>query len=81
MKAFVRRLTTRHNLDRIDELDETDPFGGSYHHGGPYEAIGTSLPHPTLPRMSSNAAPRKGNIHPSRREVCQAFAYHCPSCS
>ncbi|KAH0838158.1 hypothetical protein J3R83DRAFT_6409 [Lanmaoa asiatica] len=39
MKALVRRLTSRHNLDRIDELDETDPFGGSYHHDGPYEAI------------------------------------------
>lgn len=26
-------------LDRIDELDETDPFGIGSHHRGPYEAI------------------------------------------
>ncbi|KAG6381018.1 hypothetical protein JVT61DRAFT_5413 [Boletus reticuloceps] len=61
MKAFVRRLTTRNEiLDRIDELDETDPFGGSYHHDGPYEAIGSNLVQPALPR--------RGNIHRSRRE-------------
>ncbi|EGO00308.1 hypothetical protein SERLA73DRAFT_73027 [Serpula lacrymans var. lacrymans S7.3] len=29
-------------LDRIDELDESDPFGG-WHHRGPYEAIGSNL--------------------------------------
>ncbi|KAF8445763.1 hypothetical protein L210DRAFT_3528352 [Boletus edulis BED1] len=61
MKAFVRRLTTRNNiLDRIDELDETDPFGSSYHHDGPYEAISSNLAQPTLPR--------RGNAHRSRRE-------------
>lgn len=27
------------SLDRIDELDETNPFGSHLHHGGPYEAI------------------------------------------
>ena len=26
------------DLDRIDELDETSPWGVSLHHGGPYEA-------------------------------------------
>jgi hypothetical protein len=26
------------NLDRIDELDETNPWGIALHHGGPYEA-------------------------------------------
>ncbi|KAF8560195.1 hypothetical protein OG21DRAFT_1492589 [Imleria badia] len=57
MKALVRRLTTRHNLDCIDELDETDPFGGSYHHDGPYEAIGTNLAQP----HSSSDAPRKSS--------------------
>jgi hypothetical protein len=30
-------------LDRIDELDETDPFGGAVHHKGPYEAINAIL--------------------------------------
>ncbi|PCH33907.1 hypothetical protein WOLCODRAFT_141864 [Wolfiporia cocos MD-104 SS10] len=27
------------DLDRIDELDESDPRGLAWHHGGPYEAI------------------------------------------
>lgn len=31
--------SNRHdNLDRIDELDETNPWGIGFHHGGPYEA-------------------------------------------
>lgn len=25
-------------LDKIDELDETNPWGVALHHGGPYEA-------------------------------------------
>ncbi|KAF5352782.1 hypothetical protein D9756_006041 [Leucocoprinus leucothites] len=29
----------RPDLDRIDELDETNPFGLAVHHRGPYEAI------------------------------------------
>jgi hypothetical protein len=34
------RLAPRNaQLDRIDELDETDPLGVPWHHGGPYEAI------------------------------------------
>jgi len=35
--AEDRRL--RQDLDRIDELDETNPFGQAVHHGGPYEAV------------------------------------------
>jgi len=31
-------------LDRIDELDETNPLGSPLHHGGPYEAIRKLLP-------------------------------------
>jgi hypothetical protein len=47
-------------LDRIDELDETDPFGSGLHHRGPYEAIkailgdgvnhGASEQRPSLPK-------------------------------
>ncbi|KAH7914790.1 hypothetical protein BJ138DRAFT_1143267 [Hygrophoropsis aurantiaca] len=43
VKNFVRRIANLNSLDRIDELDETDPFGGNWHHGGPYEAIGSNL--------------------------------------
>lgn len=50
-----RENTRRHNpqrsgeLDRIDELDETDPFGVVVHHKGPYEAITAILNGPTIP--------------------------------
>lgn len=27
------------DLDRIDELDESNPFGRAIHNGGPYEAV------------------------------------------
>lgn len=43
IKNLVRRLTKRCQLDRIDELDETDPFGIGFHHSGPYEAIANNL--------------------------------------
>ncbi|KAG0704374.1 hypothetical protein DFH29DRAFT_912061 [Suillus ampliporus] len=43
MKNFIRRFTSSRALDRIDEMDETDPFGAGWHHGGPYEAIGSNL--------------------------------------
>lgn len=40
--AAKRRVTDtpvgRLDLDRIDELDETNPWGIALHHGGPYEA-------------------------------------------
>lgn len=77
MKTLIRRLTSRHSLDRIDELDETDPSGVSYHHGGPYEAIGSNLAQPSLPRRYSDTASRRGNMHHSKqREVCQLACPH-----
>jgi hypothetical protein len=33
------------DLDRIDELDETSPWGISLHHGGPYEAAVRAIRH------------------------------------
>ncbi|KAI0830549.1 hypothetical protein BC628DRAFT_1408028 [Trametes gibbosa] len=32
------------DLDRIDELDESDPLGFAWHHDGPYEAIAKTAP-------------------------------------
>ncbi|KAI6047794.1 hypothetical protein EDC04DRAFT_2619948 [Pisolithus marmoratus] len=49
IKNLVRRLTKRYHLDRIDELDETDPFGIGFHHSGPYEAIASNLAEETSP--------------------------------
>jgi len=38
-KRLAEGLSTRlQDLDRIDELDETNPWGIALHHGGPYEA-------------------------------------------
>lgn len=43
------RHVRAHELDRIDELDESNPLGIAVHHGGPYEAIqkvvGSMIPH------------------------------------
>lgn len=43
----------RKALDSIDELDESNPFGASLHHGGPYEALQRGRqPPPQLDRVS-----------------------------
>lgn len=73
MKALVRRLTSHHNLDRIDELDETDPFGTGHHHDGPYEAIGSTQVQPT-PHVHTDIVPRT-NVHQPKRAVCQLSAH------
>lgn len=36
-------VTPPKNMDKIDELDESDPYGMSWHHSSPYEAIGSAL--------------------------------------
>ncbi|KAI6107504.1 hypothetical protein EDD16DRAFT_1621469 [Pisolithus croceorrhizus] len=51
IKNLMRRLTKRYQLDRIDELDETDPFGIGFHHSGPYEAIANNLGKETSRRL------------------------------
>jgi hypothetical protein len=75
MKSLFRRLTNRRGLDRIDELDETDPFGGSYHHGGPYEAIGNSLAELGPPRMYDDFDVLRGDPHNPKCEVGIANAH------
>ncbi|KIL00560.1 hypothetical protein PAXRUDRAFT_821553 [Paxillus rubicundulus Ve08.2h10] len=67
MKKLFRRLTNRHGLDRIDEMDETDPFGGSYHHDGPYEAIGNSLAKLGPPHMYNDFV--RGDLRNPKRET------------
>lgn len=72
IKNFVRRLTKRDNLDRIDELDETDPFGLGFHHSGPYEAITNNLA--KLGPLDSAADDLTGRMNPSKRKVNRASA-------
>ena len=55
-----RRL--RQDLDRIDELDETNPFGQAVHHGGPYEAVSRIVQEDAILGFDER--------HP-RNEVCQ----------
>ncbi|KAL4069769.1 hypothetical protein V8B97DRAFT_627310 [Scleroderma yunnanense] len=66
IKNLVRRLTKRDNLDRIDELDETDPFGLGFHHSGPYEAITNNLAKLVLPHNGVNDP--AGRMHGSKRK-------------
>jgi len=58
--AEDRRL--RQDLDRIDELDETNPFGQAIHHGGPYEAVSRIVQKDTTSGFDKR---------PLRNEVCQ----------
>lgn len=72
IKNFVRRLTKRDNLDRIDELDETDPFGLGFHHSGPYEAITNNLAKLVPPHSAADDL--IGRTNPSKRKVNRASA-------
>lgn len=47
------RLRRPPDLDKIDELDETDPLGLPWHHGGRYEAIGNA----SVPEMQIQNVP------------------------
>jgi hypothetical protein len=43
--AFAKHRKRKNKLDRIDELDESNPLGIAVHHGGPYEAIQRLVQH------------------------------------
>lgn len=60
--ADDRRL--RQDLDRIDELDETNPFGAAVHHGGPYEAISRFVQKDATPKLY---------VGPAQGRVCFLF--------
>lgn len=69
MKNFIRRLTSSRALDRIDEMDETDPLGAGWQHGGPYEAIGSNLAQLGPAHMYNDIDILRGNFHTkSKRE-------------
>lgn len=56
------------DLDRIDELDESSPFGGvRMHNGGPYEAI---------PRFMHTELNSKPHVKPPRTQV--SFRFNLP---
>ncbi|KAI0756768.1 hypothetical protein C8Q80DRAFT_1264788 [Daedaleopsis nitida] len=53
------------DLDRIDELDESDPLGFAWHHHGPYEAIAKASTHPD----SASVSGQKRTQRPKRKPV------------
>ncbi|KAJ3473718.1 hypothetical protein NLI96_g12858 [Meripilus lineatus] len=65
----VRRTRSKKNivaaapkdLDKIDELDESDPLGFAWHHGGPYEAIKRSAENGDIERDPKRDALTKMN--------------------
>ncbi|KAI0778420.1 hypothetical protein BD413DRAFT_601185 [Trametes elegans] len=54
------------DLDRIDELDESDPLGLAWHHDGPYEAIAKAAP---VLYPDQSIAGRKRTESPKRKPV------------
>ncbi|RDX51113.1 hypothetical protein OH76DRAFT_1455045 [Lentinus brumalis] len=56
--------TAPRDLDRIDELDESDPLGFAWHHDGPYEAIAKATP-----ALYPDAATQKRAQPPKRKPV------------
>ena len=63
--AASKRLGRNHDLDRIDELDETSPLGISLHHGGPYEAAVQAIKRSDhrMPLGILNSAGRANEYH------------------
>ncbi|KAI0652087.1 hypothetical protein C8Q79DRAFT_1005316 [Trametes meyenii] len=55
------------DLDRIDELDESDPLGFAWHHDGPYEAIAkaasTGFPDQSAAAQKRGEPPKRKPVH------------------
>jgi hypothetical protein len=60
-------------LDRIDELDETDPFGVTIHHKGPYEAIPAMVNGPTIPSNNDGSAGNGFNYPVQKQKPKKVF--------
>ncbi|KAJ7630751.1 hypothetical protein FB45DRAFT_545522 [Roridomyces roridus] len=54
-RPVMRRRPQPYDLDRIDELDESNPLGVAMHHEGPFQAIASALKASSAPR--ANRAP------------------------
>ncbi|KAF8973593.1 hypothetical protein BDZ97DRAFT_378851 [Flammula alnicola] len=72
-KRLGEGLSSRNqDLDRIDELDETNPWGISLHHGGPYEAAVQAL------RRGENRMPlgfSNGGINDYHKQAMHAHGH------
>lgn len=69
MKNLIRCFTSSRALDRIDEMDETNPLGARWQHGGSYEAIGSNLAQLGPAHMYNDIDVLRGDFHTkSKRE-------------
>ncbi|KAH7885961.1 hypothetical protein F5I97DRAFT_2024512 [Phlebopus sp. FC_14] len=75
MKHFFLPFTKRPDLDRIDELDETDPFRGGFHHAGPYEAIASNLAELGPPHMYSDINVLRGDFYNSKCQTATPLGH------
>ncbi|KAI0720024.1 hypothetical protein C8T65DRAFT_736197 [Cerioporus squamosus] len=59
--------TPPRDLDRIDELDESDPLGFAWHHDGPYEAIAKAAPalYPEATAQKRAQPPKRKPVKPN----------------
>ncbi|KAJ7275230.1 hypothetical protein B0H12DRAFT_1086322 [Mycena haematopus] len=65
-RATNDRKQQAYDLDRIDELDESNPLGVALHHEGPFQAIASVLkgpqPQPSPPQMRAPRTPKPPGI-------------------
>ena len=86
IRARTSSRLTLPDLDNIDEMDKTNPYGINVHHKGPYEAVAAIL-NETNPidspllrakgiqqQVSANA-PRRPSRHVKVRTVISDFSY------
>ncbi|KAI1789768.1 hypothetical protein LXA43DRAFT_892270 [Ganoderma leucocontextum] len=82
--------TPPRDLDSIDELDESDPLGFAWHHGGPYEAIakatgsarnpdsGASAHHPSKPKRKPVQAYDSVSVGIDPGQIFPSFSQYQP---
>lgn len=58
------------NLDKIDELDETDPLGLGWHNSGPYDVI------PKVAKPKKTGA-GKGDSPPRGAKIFVSSCFYC----
>jgi len=61
------RNSPRGDLDKVDQLDESDPFGFMRHHDGPYQTVNDALAKrapPTKPSSDQRKSKAQVNIRP-----------------
>ncbi|KAF7799314.1 hypothetical protein EIP86_010546 [Pleurotus ostreatoroseus] len=66
-KSRSRKTSATKDLDKIDELDETDPLGFAWHHESPYEAIKKAVDSGLVPGQGAEHKKGKPKIFETGR--------------